>query len=106
MFLHADEINRALKHHREQQAQERSKLSKHRRKCLKNPEKYIGLFMDGMDQKKTYLPHFVRVPKDVEEETFVQMHLVGCLVYCKWLQDARCSSTIQICIMMQTYQSQ
>ena len=34
-----------------------------------------------MDQKKTCLPHLKRLPKDLNDECLVQMHLVGCLVY-------------------------
>lgn len=79
-------MNEALKVHREQQAEERAKLTKHRKKCLKYHEKYLGIVIDGMDKKKTYLPHFVRVPKDIKEDTFVQMHLVGCLIYHRALQ--------------------
>ena len=82
----AMQINNALQQHREQQAQECSKLSKHRRKYLINLEKYLGIFMDGMDQKKTCLPHFMRVSKDVKEKIYVHIHLVGCLLYRKKLQ--------------------
>jgi len=39
------------------------KLCKHQKKCYDNPNKYLGLIIDGMDQKKTLLPHFVRTPK-------------------------------------------
>jgi hypothetical protein len=35
----------------------------------------------GMDQKKTILPHFVRTSKKLQEETFIQFHLVGCMVF-------------------------
>ena len=37
--------------------------------------------IDGLDQKKMYLPHLRRLPKDVKDECLVQMHLVGCLAY-------------------------
>ena len=37
--------------------------------------------IDGMDQKKTCLPHMKRLPKDINDECLVQMHLVGCLAY-------------------------
>ena len=42
----------------------------------------MGLIIDGMDQtKKTLLPHFVHVPKNLKEEKFMQFHLVGCKVF-------------------------
>ena len=34
-----------------------------------------------MDQKKTYLPHLKCLPKDLNDECLIQMHLVGCLAY-------------------------
>ena len=39
------------------------------------------MIIDGMDQKKTLLPHFVRTPKKLQEENFIQFHLVGCMVF-------------------------
>jgi len=40
----------------------------------------MGLIIDDMDQKKTLFPHFVHVPK-ILEENFIQFHLVGCMVF-------------------------
>jgi hypothetical protein len=34
-----------------------------------------------MDHKKTLLPHFLRTPKNLQEENFIQFHLVGCMVF-------------------------
>lgn len=70
-----------LRKHRDQQSQEREKLAKHRRKCFSNPEKYMGIVIDGMDQKKTRLPHWPRPPKSIDESCLVQLHVVGCLVF-------------------------
>ena len=70
-----------LARHREQQAAERRKLAKHRKKALENPLKYMSVVIDGMDQKKTTLPHFLNVPKDVPDECFVKIHLVGAMVF-------------------------
>ena len=42
-----------LNDHRRTQGVERVKLAKHREKCYKCPEKYLGICIDGMDQKKT-----------------------------------------------------
>ena len=39
------------------------------------------LMIDGMDQKKTCLPHLRQLPKDINDECLVQMQLVGCLAY-------------------------
>ena len=70
-----------LKVHRESQALERSKALCHRQKAHQSPEKYMCIIIDGMDQKKTFLPHFQRMPKDIGDEFLVQIHLVGCLLY-------------------------
>ena len=68
-----------MKEHRDGQALERKKVMHHREKALKNLERFMCLMIDGMDQKKTCLPHFPRLPKDINDECLVQMHLVGCL---------------------------
>lgn len=70
-----------LNEHRKAQGLEREKLAKHRNKCYKNPEKYLGICIDGMDQKKTELPHFTRCPKSMDEKYFIAIHVVGCLVF-------------------------
>ena len=67
--------------HHDSQAKERIEAMHHRDKALKCPGRYLCLMIDGMDQKKTCLPHFTRLPKDINEECLVQMHLVGCLSY-------------------------
>ena len=68
-----------LKVHRESQALERSKALCHRQKAHQSPEKYMCIIIDGMDQNKTCLPHFQRMPKDIGDECFVQIHLLSCL---------------------------
>ena len=80
-MLCVDSIVEALQEHHEHQTSERKKLYKHRKKCYDNPNKYLGLIIDGMDQKKTLLPHFFRMPKNLQEGKFIQFHLVGCMVF-------------------------
>ena len=70
-----------LKAHHESQALERSKVMRHRQKVHQSPEKYMCIIIDGMDQKKTCLPHFQRMPKRFGDECLVQIHLVVCLLY-------------------------
>ena len=70
-----------LKDHCESQALERSKAMRHNQKAHQSLEKYMCIIIDGMDQKKTFLPHFQRMPKDIGDEFLVQIHLVGCLLY-------------------------
>ena len=80
-ILCVDYVVKTLQEHRNKQTSERQKLYKHRKKCYDNPNKYLGLIIDGMDRKKTLLPHFVRTPKNLQEENFIQFHLVGCMVF-------------------------
>ena len=70
-----------LKDHGESQELERSKVMRHHQKALQSPEKYMCIIIDKMDQKKTCLPHFQWMPKDIRDECRVQIHLVGCLLY-------------------------
>ena len=80
-MLCVDSIVKALQEHREQQTSERKKFYKNRNKCYDNSNKYFGLIIDVMDQKKTLLPHFFRTPKNLKEENFIQFHLVGYMVF-------------------------
>ena len=81
----ADSIVKALQEHMNQQSNERKKLYKHRKKCYGAPNKYIGMIIDGMDQKKKLLPQFFHTPKNLQEENFIQFHLVGCMGFFGWL---------------------
>ena len=78
-MLFVDFIFNSLQEHRNQQSNERQKLYKHRKKCYDAPHKYMGLIIDGMDQKKTLLPHFVRVPKNLKEEILFSFTWLGVL---------------------------
>ena len=80
-MLFVDSTVRSLQEHHEQQTSERKNVCKHWKKCYDNPNKYLGLIIDGMDQKKTLIPHFVRTPKKLQEENFIQFHLVSCMVF-------------------------
>jgi hypothetical protein len=76
----ADSIVKALQEHRKQQSSERKQLYKHQNKCYDAPNKFICMIIEGMD-KKTLLPHFVCTPKHLQEENFIQFHLVGFMVF-------------------------
>jgi hypothetical protein len=70
-----------LQKHQDQQSFERQKLAKNQRKCLSHSEKYLRIVMDGIDQKKTRLPHLKKIPKSIDESCVLQLHVVGCLIY-------------------------
>jgi len=42
---------------------ERKKYYKHQTKAEQHPDKYLSLIIDGMDQSKTHLPHWIQKSK-------------------------------------------
>ncbi|KAL3677496.1 hypothetical protein R1sor_027444 [Riccia sorocarpa] len=60
------EVVEALKLHRKQQAEERAAARCRRWKALDSPKDCAYIQIDGMDQKKTALPHFSKQPKSVD----------------------------------------
>ncbi|KAL3681947.1 hypothetical protein R1sor_024903 [Riccia sorocarpa] len=69
----------ALQLHRKQQAEERAAADHRRWKALDTPEDCAYIQIDGMDQKKTALPHFSKQPKSVDGAALVGVHLVGAM---------------------------
>ncbi|KAL3700456.1 hypothetical protein R1sor_018478 [Riccia sorocarpa] len=61
--VHESEVVEALKLHRKQQAEERAAAGRRRWKALDSPKDCTYIQIDGMDQKKTTLPHFAKQPK-------------------------------------------
>src|SRR5450759_3161011 len=80
LYLFSGMYTNLLNQHRQAQGVERVKLVKHKEKCYAHPEKYLGICINDMDQKKTELPHFLRCPKNMNEKYFIPIHVVGCLV--------------------------
>jgi hypothetical protein len=64
-YAKKDACQNILKEHRDSQDSEQMKAMHHRDKALRSPSCYMCLMIDGMDQEKTCLPHFTRIPKDV-----------------------------------------
>ena len=71
----ADSIVKALQEHENQQSRERKKLYKHRKKYFDAPNKYLGVIIDGMDQKKTLLPHLFSYTKNFTGREFHSISL-------------------------------
>ncbi|KAL3680769.1 hypothetical protein R1sor_023725 [Riccia sorocarpa] len=71
----------ALKLHRKQQAEERAAAGRRRWKALDSPKDCAYIQIDGMDQKKTALPHFSKQPKSVDGAALVGVHLVGAMIF-------------------------
>ncbi|KAL3678674.1 hypothetical protein R1sor_021630 [Riccia sorocarpa] len=75
--LEKAEAIEALQLHRKQQAEERTAAGHRRWKALDTPKDCAYIQVDGMDQKKTALPHFSKQPKSVDGAVLVGVHLVG-----------------------------
>ncbi|KAL3680181.1 hypothetical protein R1sor_023137 [Riccia sorocarpa] len=84
--LEKAEVVEALKLHRKQQAEERAAAGRRRWKALDSPKDCAYIQIDGMDQKKTALPHFSKQPKSVDGAALVDVHLVGAMIFHDVLQ--------------------
>ncbi|KAL3699055.1 hypothetical protein R1sor_017077 [Riccia sorocarpa] len=71
----------ALQLHRKQQAEERVAAGRRRWKALDTPKDCAYIQIDGMDQKKTAMPHFAKQPKSVDGAALVGVHLVGAMIF-------------------------
>ncbi|KAL3686933.1 hypothetical protein R1sor_013242 [Riccia sorocarpa] len=71
----------ALQLHRKQQAEERAAAGRRRWKALDTPKDCAYIQIDGMDQKKTALPHFAKQSKSVDGAALVGVHLVGAMIF-------------------------
>uniref|UniRef100_A0A8W8MH47 DUF7869 domain-containing protein n=1 Tax=Magallana gigas TaxID=29159 RepID=A0A8W8MH47_MAGGI len=61
---------------------ERQKYYKHQQKAKSYPNRYLSLFIiDGMDQSKTQLPHFVHAIKFTSAMWRLRVRLVGVIVH-------------------------
>ncbi|KAL3682515.1 hypothetical protein R1sor_000537 [Riccia sorocarpa] len=79
----------ALQLHRKQQAEERAAAGRRRWKALDTPKDCAYIQIDGMDQKKTALPHFSKQPKSVDGAALVGVHLVGAMMFSRFSQALR-----------------
>jgi hypothetical protein len=57
--------------------------------AIENPDEYGKCEMDGMDQKKTEVPHVPKVPKCCQDAYLMKLHLVCCkfqgdMMYSYW----------------------
>jgi len=60
---------------------ERRKYYKHVQKAKQNPNKYLSIILDGMDQSKTFLPHFLYHSKYTQSMWKLKVHLLGVIVH-------------------------
>ncbi len=61
--------------------EERKTYYKHRQKARSQPQKYVTIIIDGMDQSKTNVPYFSRRTKSTQNLWHLQTHITGALVH-------------------------
>ena len=59
----------------------REKYAKHRCKAEKEPERYLSLIIDGMDQEKTKILHILSKPKALAGSYLLETHITGVKMY-------------------------
>ena len=79
--------------HDEAHTRERRKYYKHRHKANTQPDTYMLMYLDGMDQRKTMLPRFTRDPSGMERLTRLKTHVVGSLLFGRTKKLLMCTST-------------
>ena len=62
---------------------ERKKYHRHREKSRANPEKFMTIIIDGMDQAKTNLPNTKMIAKSTSALWRLRTHVTGVLVHTK-----------------------
>jgi hypothetical protein len=71
----------AYEDHLAHQRRQRAKYYKHRQKAIDQPDKYMSIILDAMDQKKCTLPHVKRETKSSADLLRMKQKLMGCLVH-------------------------
>jgi len=61
--------------------QGRKKHYLHREKARAQPEKYLTIMINGMDQSKTNVPLLLREPKSVQHLYRLRTHLSGAIIH-------------------------
>ncbi|CAC5388899.1 unnamed protein product [Mytilus coruscus] len=75
------ELKRTREQHLLKQSLERRKYYKHAHKARQHPDKYMSMIIDGMDQSKTEIPHFLYLSSLTAGMWKLRTHLVGALVH-------------------------
>ncbi|XP_074662021.1 uncharacterized protein LOC141914665 [Tubulanus polymorphus] len=75
--------------HYDQITMDRQAYTVRRNRAKANPQRYTSLIIDGMDQKKTYIPHLTgSVPKEFSSNELLKTHVTG--VICHAMQRRYC----------------
>lgn len=60
---------------------ERSKYHHHREKSRSNPDKFMTIIIDGMDQSKSNLPNTATISKSTSSLWRLRTHITGVLIH-------------------------
>lgn len=85
-----------LRIHRQAQGDERGIANRRKKKAISAPLNYGYVSIDDMDQSKTDIPHFAKVPKVVDGCSLISVHVVGALIFNKTFQTKVCFTHINI----------
>ena len=67
--------------HNDWQMRERQKYYKHREKAWRDPQKYVCISIDGMDNSKTNIGTFAHEDKETAKAVKLKTHLTGVLMH-------------------------
>ena len=62
---------------------ERKKYHHHREKARSEPEKFMTIIVDGMDQQKTNFPNTTTISKSASNLWRLRTHITGAIVHTK-----------------------
>lgn len=60
---------------------ERARYYKSKQKAIANPDKYLSIIIDAMDQKKTTIPYFSNPDKCIGQEYGLKTKLIGAIIH-------------------------
>jgi hypothetical protein len=75
-----EKISRAYQLHLNMTLEERMEYSRGRTAAMNEPDQYMSLIIDGMDQNTTWVPKFKQSVKGIESR-YIKTHLCGILVH-------------------------
>ena len=92
-------------------SQQRKRYYDNRQKARHEPNKYLSIIIDGMDQNKTNLPHLARKNKSACNMWVLRTHITGAIVHGRrsfafidehlWPHDSNLSMNILLSILSQ-----
>jgi hypothetical protein len=76
-----DRYRKANQEHNALQQGERRAYHLRKIRAVSSPAEFLSIIMDGMDQAKCTLPHFVQMAKDMDQPDLLTVSLMGAKVH-------------------------